>query len=181
MIVDLIDTPERAGTQEPPKVPPRRRTPPPASHATARLVPIAPARLTARAHADLSPRGRITSLALTSTAALCRRAPRSTRDASARPPPPLPRRRRSAHPLRQLRWPRPSSLISRLVSAAGCSAWDVKNIHPPCRRLSAVRHVPALTTRMPTPTPRAGRERRYRCRLQRRRRPRLHHRRRHRS
>ena len=57
VIVDLIDAPERASSQEPQKVPPRRRTPSPASHAAVRLARIAPARLTARAHPDLSPRG----------------------------------------------------------------------------------------------------------------------------
>ena len=57
VIVDLIDAPERASSQEPQKVPPRRRTPSPASHAAVWLARIAPARLTARAHPDLSPRG----------------------------------------------------------------------------------------------------------------------------
>ena len=57
VIVDPIDAPERASSQEPQKVPPRRRTPSPASHAAVRLARIAPARLTARAHPDLSPRG----------------------------------------------------------------------------------------------------------------------------
>ena len=57
VIVDLIDAPERASSQEPQKVPPRRRAPSPASHAAARLARIAPARLTARVHPDLSPRG----------------------------------------------------------------------------------------------------------------------------
>ena len=98
VIIDLADAPERASSQEPQKVPPRRRTPSPASHAAVRLARIAPARLTARAHPDLSPRGP----PRTYCDPLSARQARSPLNARLAPSPvPLPRRHRSARLLRQ--------------------------------------------------------------------------------
>jgi len=108
VIVDLIDAPERASSQEPQKVPPRRRTPSPASHAAVRLARIAPARLTARAHPDLSPRGPPRTY-YDLAERLAGTPPLNARLAPS--PVPLPRRRRSARPLRQLAGGHP--LLSR--------------------------------------------------------------------
>ena len=114
VIVDLIDAPERASSQEPQKVPPRRRTPSPASHAAARFAHIAPARLTARAHPDLSPRG--PPRTYYDLAERLAGTPPSQREARSLPRP-LPRRRRSARPLRKLAGGHP--LLSRQDRCAG--------------------------------------------------------------
>ena len=93
--------------QEPQKVPPRRRLPLPPATPPHGSPPIAPARLTARAHGKFSPRGRITTSHRRSPAVQARCS--STRGASARSPP---CRAGVAWHARRGDWPRSSSLFT---------------------------------------------------------------------